>query len=204
MNLVLNCFEAAFLINANGQFSRLASAMGELKKVGIEFERFPAVIPENIIGPKSSGAIACTLSHYEVVKLAKERGYMNVVIFEDDIIFRSTFLTVWEKIAEQLSHINYDLFYFYDWENLALSDLQPRITEITGTLCTHAYAVHSQFFEEFLDAVQKQAYDCVIDRILQPMTARKWAVIPNLVGQAEGESTVWGGCRNLRWCARDG
>jgi len=69
------------LINLEERTDRYNQAVTELEKVGItDIHHFPAV-------KHSIGISGCTRSHYEVVKIAKESGYKNVLIFEDDVYF---------------------------------------------------------------------------------------------------------------------
>jgi len=204
MNQILNCFDAAFLINIDQHSSRLENSLIELNRVGIECERFSGVIPEKSAGKCSVAELGCSLSHYQAIKSAKERGFKNVLIFEDDIVFRSDFLQRWEKIADDVRQINYDLFYFYDWENYNQNGNHPNLIPISGTLCTHAYAANSNFFDPLLKAIMTQMNNRAVDRIFQSIPGKKWAVLPNLIGQAGGRSMVDGSYKNLRWSSRDG
>ena len=67
-------------INVASQISKKEEIENELNSFNIEYERFDAIpIPEDGIG--------CSRSHFEVIKLAKERGYKNILILEDDFMF---------------------------------------------------------------------------------------------------------------------
>jgi hypothetical protein len=69
-----------FYINLDKRFDRRAEIEQELNNMELPYERFPAIYNEN-------GAIGCGYSHLSVLKLARDRGYKNVLIFEDDFIF---------------------------------------------------------------------------------------------------------------------
>ena len=69
--------DGVFFINLDRRVDRLAEISEELSLMGIEGERFSAV-------DRSPGILGCGLSHLSVLKLARERGYRNVLIFEDD------------------------------------------------------------------------------------------------------------------------
>ena len=70
-------------INLDKRTDRKAEIEQELQHNNLRFERFPAIqTPE--------GCIGCSLSHLQVVKLAKERGYNNILILEDDFMFLSS------------------------------------------------------------------------------------------------------------------
>jgi len=69
------------LINLEDRVDRYNQAVTELEKVGItDVYHFPAV-------KHPIGISGCTRSHYEIIKIAKESRYKNVLIFEDDVYF---------------------------------------------------------------------------------------------------------------------
>jgi glycosyl transferase family 25 len=72
---------AVVFINLDRRTDRLAEITGEFEKMGIKGAiRFPAISHEH-------GGIGCTKSHLAVIKMAKENGWHNVLIFEDDFMF---------------------------------------------------------------------------------------------------------------------
>ena len=76
----MNIFEHTLFINLDHRTDRLEHATSEFAKMGITAERVQAI-------QAKSGAIGCTLSHIKCLELAKQRGYKQVFICEDDIIF---------------------------------------------------------------------------------------------------------------------
>jgi glycosyl transferase family 25 len=72
-----------FYINLDYREDRREEIEEEIEKYGLieKTERFPGirVVEQGILG--------CTKSHLAVLKLAKERGYRNVLILEDDFEF---------------------------------------------------------------------------------------------------------------------
>jgi glycosyl transferase family 25 len=69
-----------FYINLDRRQDRRNEIEAELAAMNIIAERFSAI-------PHNSGIVGCTQSHLAVLKLAKSRGYRNVLIFEDDFTF---------------------------------------------------------------------------------------------------------------------
>jgi glycosyl transferase family 25 len=67
-----------FYINLDRREDRREQIEGELARAEIEGERFSAI-------PHEFGIAGCTMSHLAVLKLARERGYRNVLILEDDL-----------------------------------------------------------------------------------------------------------------------
>lgn len=58
-------------------------------------------------------AFGCMLSHYSIIKIAKERGYKNVAILEDDFIFTNGWRENLAKCMIELSTKNWFMFYFH-------------------------------------------------------------------------------------------
>lgn len=69
-----------FYINLDKRTDRREEIENELNRLELQYERFPAI-------EHSLGIAGCGLSHMTVLKIAKERGYKNVLIFEDDFAF---------------------------------------------------------------------------------------------------------------------
>ena len=67
-------------INLDHRKDRLEHVTKELAKIGIQGERFAAV-------KTKVGAIGCSMSHIKCLELAKNRGYNQIFICEDDITF---------------------------------------------------------------------------------------------------------------------
>ena len=69
-----------FYINLNRRVDRCVEIEKQLNGFNLSFERFSAI-------EHNMGSVGCSKSHISVLKLAKERGYKNVLILEDDFKF---------------------------------------------------------------------------------------------------------------------
>jgi len=69
-----------FYINLDRRTDRRDLIEMDLAKIGLNAERFPGIQFE-------PGIVGCGKSHLAVMKMAKERGYKNVLILEDDFTF---------------------------------------------------------------------------------------------------------------------
>ena len=76
----MDLFEHTLFINLDERTDRLAHATIEFQKMGIVAERVKAV-------KMTTGSVGCTMSHIRCLELAKQRGYEQVFICEDDITF---------------------------------------------------------------------------------------------------------------------
>jgi GR25 family glycosyltransferase involved in LPS biosynthesis len=76
----MNLFENTLYINLEHRQDRRDHVAAEFAKMGITAERVNAMRTK-------IGAIGCTLSHIRCLEIAKERGFEQVFICEDDITF---------------------------------------------------------------------------------------------------------------------
>ena len=73
-----------FYINMEKRKDRRSEIESELNNFNLPFERFEG------IETKGFGTLGCGKSHLAVLKIAKERGYKNILILEDDFMFMVT------------------------------------------------------------------------------------------------------------------
>lgn len=73
--------EKIVYINLDKRTDRREEIENELKKYELEAERYSAIYTPH------SGIVGCGYSHLNTLRLAKERGYKNVLILEDDFEF---------------------------------------------------------------------------------------------------------------------
>ena len=69
-----------FYINLDERTDRREEIETELNNMSLPYERFPGIKNEQ-------GNVGCGYSHLSVLKTARDRGYKNVLIFEDDFTF---------------------------------------------------------------------------------------------------------------------
>jgi len=120
-----------FVLNLDSRTDRLAECVEEFKKLGLtqSWERFAAYRGANADVqaryPQAyakfsdtlakhgkiyvDGAFGCLVSHYEMIKLASERGYKRVLILEDD--FEITDLLLDAKLLQTIGCMKFDMFY---------------------------------------------------------------------------------------------
>ena len=77
----MDYIDGIFYINLDKRADRRYEIEEELNKMELPFERFTA------IETPGRGILGCGYSHLSVFKMAKERKYRNVLIFEDDFYF---------------------------------------------------------------------------------------------------------------------
>ena len=101
---VHNYIDKVIYINLEHRKDRKEEIETELNNMNIEYERF------NAISNPDFGIVGCTQSHLEIFKMAKEKGYKNILIFEDDFKFIVS-KEIFEEQIELLykSQVNFDI-----------------------------------------------------------------------------------------------
>ena len=135
--------DGVFFINLDRRVDRLAEISEELSLMGIEGERFSAV-------DRSPGILGCGLSHLSVLKLARERGYRNVLIFEDDFTFLVSKQVFWRQIRMFFDTIvDYDvvMLSYNAEESMNHNELCFRVLSASTA---SGYIVNSRFFDALI------------------------------------------------------
>jgi GR25 family glycosyltransferase involved in LPS biosynthesis len=135
-----------FYINLNKRPDRRQEIENELNTFGLTYERFEAI---ETLG---CGIYGCGLSHLGVLKLARDRGYKNVLIFEDDF----TFLVSKEEFETNLTKL-FEGGIHFDVCKLAynLQEIEHIDNEVIGKLkystTASAYIVNSHYYDKLID-----------------------------------------------------
>jgi glycosyl transferase family 25 len=136
----------AFYINLEHRKDRRAQIEKELSDKGIDFERFPAIeFPHQ-------GHIGCSLSHLTVLKIARERKYESVMIFEDDFGFLIS-KEEWDQLIERLPK-SYDvvMLSYNTNESLPYDDTFDQAVNVQTA---SGYIVHSKFYDTLINRWQE-------------------------------------------------
>lgn len=146
-----NNIEHIFYINLDKRKDRLQQIESELKLFGLfeKSERFPGIY-------EPSFGIGCATSHLQVLKLAKQRNYKNVLIIEDDL----TFLVTKDEFEEECnklfnSNINFDVCFFaysiIQSQPIHDCDFLERTTKCTTGSC---YLVNQHYYDTLLNTFE--------------------------------------------------
>lgn len=135
-----------FYINLDSRTDRREKFENQMKEYGFECERFSAICePHN-------GALGCTKSHLAVLRLAKERNYRRVLIFEDDFMFTVSSEIVHEQLSRLLEiPVQFDVcFLSY---NVMLSEDTPYsfIRRATNTQTASGYIIEQHYYDVLIN-----------------------------------------------------
>lgn len=105
-----------FLINLDKDAERLARCDAQLRRLGVDYERVPAILGRDLSAEEKDGAvnrflwwcnggrkvmdgeIGCALSHYVCFKKIMEEGVGFGCVLEDDVILDAGFPDVLKRI----------------------------------------------------------------------------------------------------------
>jgi hypothetical protein len=130
----------AFYINLDRRTDRRAEVEKEFADRGLVVERFPAI-------EYSPPTIGCNLSHIEVLKLARGRGYESVMIFEDDFQFVVS-KEEWTQLIARLPK-SYDVV-MMGYNTIEPSPYDDTFVRVRGAQTTSGYIVHSRFYDTLI------------------------------------------------------
>ncbi len=135
--------DGVFYINLDERTDRKIQIEMELSKLALKFERFPAIKHE-------FGIVGCGQSHVAVLKLARERGLKNVLVFEDDfelLVSPEIFWQQFELLFE--SKINYDVV-FASYYMFASKDFNEFLYKVLDSQTASSYLVNSKYYDTLI------------------------------------------------------
>jgi GR25 family glycosyltransferase involved in LPS biosynthesis len=135
-------------INLERRKDRKENIENELNNYGLNFERYEA--NEIKVGYCQS-PVGCTISHLNVLKLARERNYKNILILEDDF----TFLVSKEEFENQLTlFFNENIDYNVCMLSYNLNDSEKTnydfIVKALDVQTASGYIVNSNYYDKLI------------------------------------------------------
>ena len=130
-------------INLDKRPDRKKELECELARMGLSGERFSAI-------EHARGAIGCCMSHLAALKLAKERGYSNILIFEDDFQFIVDKSTLERNLNAFFSfNIPYDVL-MLSYNCYGKLPYNAVVSKATDVQTASGYIVHERFYDSLI------------------------------------------------------
>lgn len=192
-------FDKIFIINLKKCYNRWLKIEKYLQDAGItNYERFDAVdtqkseeynwpVPmahKNRPNINYRAQLACKLSHWEVVKLAKARGYKRILVLEDDVILESQQIHKSNLALRELidNRTEWDLL----WLHCAYHKLGDRcgnyIWKLNYSVSMASYAVSKSCYDRVLEIIEKNMnypIDDIYCKFIHP-NMNSYCINPNL------------------------
>lgn len=154
-----NFFKYKALINLSTRVDRLTAFFSQEETKGVDINVHTqeplTVVPatDNFIKhDRRSWKRGCIEAHYNLIKMARDTGMENILIFEDDAVFDSKFLDLAPPIINEMVGVgDWDLFYFGGEPHGVCIPYTDNISFTPKKLYqTHAYAVNSSYYDKIL------------------------------------------------------
>jgi GR25 family glycosyltransferase involved in LPS biosynthesis len=148
--------EHAIYINLDYRIDRRTAVEQRYKGLGLEVERFNAIQlnPDELDNPCSEPnwekKMGCTRSHFQCIKLAKERGLQNVWIMEDDVTFVPEFLSKAQDAVDELKVSEWDMCFLGGEPNRRSIPYSKHLVRTNGVYGAHSYFVNHTFYDKLL------------------------------------------------------
>jgi len=175
-----------FVVNLERRPDRLEYIQKEMDYMGWEYELFKAVDLNSHRG--------CTLSHTEIIKIAKERGYDSVMVIEDDCSFLPYSKNLINKIDTESGDFEFGIINLAPTLNrkvnrseenqlfLDITNLPPKLEHERGVFATNMIIYHSSVYDDVLELEkpEKLGYYAIDDYIYQFILPIKQSYSPIL------------------------
>lgn len=161
MNNPFDFFDNIFCINLDERQDRWKECCHIFNKYEMmhKIERFSALkfTHQDPRLMKAMGQIGCSMSHFGVIKKAKQNGLNNFLVLEDDFCFEYDQKILFDKINSCISQLPSDWDMFYLGGNLDSSYGKHPIEKYSDNLfklnschTTHAFAVNNKLYDIIL------------------------------------------------------
>ena len=149
-----NQIDRIIYINLEERKDRNDHVINELAKIGVpseKIERFDAI-------KHQKGYIGCSLSHIKTMELAIQRNYKNIMVIEDDIVFKDKNFFI--QISDEIIKENFDVF-LLGVNIIKYENYNDNFIRILKGLTTTGYIVRNHYFNKLLENY-KQGLDKLI------------------------------------------
>ena len=175
-----------FVVNLERRPDRLEHIQKEMDYMGWEYEIFKAIDLNNHGG--------CTLSHTNIIKIAKERGYDSVMVIEDDCTFLPYSKDLINKIETESVDFEFGIINLAPTLNrkvnrseehplfLDITNLPPKLEHERGIFATNMIIYHSSIYDKVLEMEKQEilGYYAIDDYIYQFILPIKQSYSPIL------------------------
>jgi GR25 family glycosyltransferase involved in LPS biosynthesis len=174
-NKVWDFFDEIYCINLDHRTDRWEKVQKEFESVGLipKVQRFSAIKHED-------GRLGVIKSNLAIVKIAKEKGLKNVLVFEDDVHFINDPVNTLEKAISQIGKLDWWLFYLGANTHQPLEIItksKPNLLILKNAFAVHAmcYSYHTyDFFIRKYDGMENIAeYSDILDVFIAGYFQRK-------------------------------
>jgi hypothetical protein len=194
-----NYFDHVYCINLDHRVDRWENCLSQFDNYGIEVERFSAVNGNVVtpygVGKLLPGEVGVIRSNYNVIQDAKNNGYKNIVIFEDDVELCDDFN---ERFDLHYVNVPNDWKFLYMGGNHVggLSLVNNKVSRINHTYAIHAICINEDLFEPILKLLSEEKVQVDVTYAQLQKIYPSYVFRPHLAWQKDGHSDIQGGYQN--------
>ena len=190
-------FDHIYCINLDKRTDRWEDCVKQFKKHNLTVERFSAIDGNTIKNTTTlmPGEYGILSTHIELIKDAKNKGYKNILILEDDVEFIDNLNEYFSLFKGQIPD---------DWVMLYLSgnhvggclQISENMFKIFHSFAIHSFAIKSELFDLIINGLPK--YKKAVDVFYAELQSLfpSYVIRPHLTWQRESFSDIQGGIMN--------
>lgn len=145
-----------FYINLEKRNDRKIHIENQLSLLGLTtFERFNAIKLTNANNGSNNGRIGCSMSHFNCLKLAKERNYDHLLICEDDAQFLNPELFKKQFNSFLDNNINWDVLLFAGNNVPPYKRIDNTCIQVSHCQTTTCYLVKNHYFDVLMENIKE-------------------------------------------------
>jgi glycosyl transferase family 25 len=166
-------------INLSHRTDRREQIENELNNFNLDYERFEAIHTPDF------GIHGCGLSHLSVLKIAKERNYRNILIFEDDFEFLVTKELFEDNLSKFFeSNIEYNVCMLSYNLNDYLEIDNSVVNKVIFAQTASGYIVNSNYYNKLIEL-----YEWCLPLLIS--TRRHWLYANDIVWKDYQKQDLW-------------
>lgn len=150
----MDLFGGVVYINLDRRTDRRAQIEGVLETLGISGERFAAI-------PHEYGIYGCGRSHLAVLRMARDRGWRNVLIFEDDFEPVVPAEKFWRVVREGMAEVSDWTVFMLTYNPLQIEECSAEVNKMIHARTASAYCVRAEIYDELI-----RLYEWALPRLL--------------------------------------
>lgn len=198
-------FDHIYCINLKHRDDRWDNCQRQFDKFGMSVERFEAVngkevVPDGV-GKLLPGEVGVIRSNYNVIKDAKEKGYKQIIIFEDDVELCEDFN---ERFKLHYDSTPTDWRFIYMGGNHVggLTPINNKVSKIRHSYAIHAICVHEELYDHILTMLEEEKVQVDVTYAQLQKIFPSYVFRPHLAWQKDGHSDIQGGYQNYNFLKR--
>lgn len=207
--------DKGFYINLSHRVDKRDAMSLQLQKLCLDnfIQRVDGIYPKDLrFEPKHDGkyeiveySTAAANAHLNVVRIAKEKNYNNILVLEDDAEFTENGVTYLLQALKQLSKIkNWNILYIgadlgpATETNSNLEMYGDNLIKTNNATCSHAYILNKNCFDFFLDYPNITHFDIIMNALPEKYVVYPLAIIQRHINKTDiGETNFT--CNRSFW-----